>query len=125
MTNSNKNNLVSFLRHNQPPIPHAHPDLEQKLISSLEPQSKSQKLRFKSIWTLPKAIVIGFFFTSMSFSLKTPRIALEPQDLENFLVKNWQNTLDNDGYSETEITEAYWLLPTVSDSQPTLSVSAH
>ena len=127
--NDNHNNLVSFLRHNQPTPPDAHQDLEQHLIESLEPRSKTANSRwivsdtFK--FSLPaKLIATGFLFTSVSFGIKTPRIALEPKDLENFLVKNWQNTLDNNSYTAIEETEAYWLLPTVSEPVPTLSVSA-
>ena len=119
----NRNNLVSFLRHNQPIPPQAHPDLERQLMESLEPR-KSNKRCFKSGWTIPGAIATGFLFTSVSFSVRTPRIALEPKDLENFLVKNWQNTLGENSYSAIEETEAYWLLPTVTEPQPALSVSA-
>ena len=121
--NDRKNNLVSFLRHNQPLPPDAHPNLEQQLMDALPPRAKTKKLRFKAAWTIPSAIATGFLFTSVSF-VKTPRIALEPKDLENFLVKNWQNTLNNNSHTATEDTEAYWLLPTVSESQPALSVSA-
>lgn len=119
-----QNNLVSFLRHNQPIPPKPHPDLEQKLFDSLEPRAnRARKRYFKTIWTIPGAIATGFLFTSVSFGLKTPRIALEPKDLDNFLVKNWQNTLVN-SYTAIEETEAHWLLPTVYEPQPTLSVSA-
>lgn len=120
----NRNNLVSFLRQNQPIPPQAHPDLERQLMESLEPRKSSNKRYFKSGWTIPSAIATGFLFTSVSFSVRTPRIALEPKDLENFLVKNWQNTLGENSYSAIEETEAYWLLPTVTEPQPALSVSA-
>ena len=120
----NRNNLVSFLRHNQPVPPQAHPDLERQLMESLEPRTNSNKRYFKSGWTIPGAIATGFLFTSVSFSVKTPRIALEPKDLENFLVRNWQNTLGKSSYLVIEETEAYWLLPTVTEPQPALSVSA-
>ena len=122
--NDRQNNLVSFLRHNQPLPPEAHPCLEQQLMDALEPRAKAKKSRFKVTWTIPSAIATGFLFTSVSFGLKTPRVALEPKDLENFLVKNWQNTIDNNSYTVTEETEAYWLLPTVSEAQPALSLSA-
>lgn len=118
-----QNNLVSFLRHNQPLPPSPQPNFEQQLINSLEPQEKPRRLRFKAAWTVPGAIATGFLFTSVSFGFKTPRVALEPKDLENFLVKNWHNTLDSHSYTATEETEAYWLLPTISDSPPALSVS--
>jgi len=126
MTNlhqDNQNNLVSFLRHNQPLPPNVSPHLEQQLINSLEPHPKQRKLRFKAAWTVPRAIATGFLFTSVSFSLKTPRIALEPKDLENFLVKNWHNTLNSHSYTVTEEMEADWLLPSVVEPQPALAVS--
>lgn len=119
----NRNNLVSFLRHNQPIPPEPHSNLEQQIIESLEPRISSRRYS-KATWTIPSAIATGFLFTSIGFAWKTPRIALEPKDLENFLVKNWQNTLNNDSHTAFEETEAYWLLPTVSESQPALSVSA-
>ena len=121
--NDRRNNLVSFLRHNQPLPPDAHPNLEQQIMDALPPRVKTKRLRFKATWTIPSAIATGFLFTSVSFGFKTPRIALEPKDLENFLVKNWQNTLNNNSYIAIEDTEAYWLLPTMSESQP-VSVSA-
>ena len=117
----NQNNLVSFLRHNQPLPPDVSPQLEQQLISSLEPRSKRQ-LRFKIAWTVPKAIATGFLFTSVSFGFRTPRVALEPKDLENFLVKNWHNTLDSNSYTAIE-KDASWLLPNTVESQPALAVS--
>lgn len=125
MTNLHKNNFVSFLRHNQPLPPDASPQLEQQLIDTLEPQAKQYKIRFKAAWTVPGAIATGFLFTSVSFSLKTPRIALEPKDVDNFLVKNWHNTLGNNSYSysATEDMPADWLLPNTADLQPALATS--
>ncbi len=151
LNNDHQNNLVSFLRHNKPIPPNPHPNLEQQLFDSLEPRKNSQKSYFKTSWIIPNAtnpigeqvpkwiqtlraytrmsvpvklITTGFLFTFVSFGLRTPQIALEPKDLENFLVRNWQNTLDNNNYTATEETEAYWLLPVISEPQPTLSISA-
>ena len=154
MTNLNKdhqNNLVSFLRHNKPIPPNPHPNLEQQLFESLEPRKNSQKSYWKTSWIIPNAtnpigeqvpkwiqvlraytrmsvpvklISTGFLFTFVSFGLKTPQIALEPKDLDNFLVRNWQNTLGSNNYTATEETEASWLLPVISEPQPTLSISA-
>ena len=124
MTNlhqDNKSNLVSFLRHNQPLPPDASPNLEQQIIDSLESHPR-RKIGFKVAWTVPRAIATGFLFTSVSFGIKTPRIAVEPKDLENFLVKNWHNTLDSHSYTATEEMEADWLLPNMSE-QPALAVS--
>lgn len=124
MTNlhqDNQNNLVSFLRHNQSLPPDASPLLEQQLINSLEPHPR-RKLRFKAAWTVPGAIATGFLFTSVSFGLRTPRLALEPKDLDNFLVKNWHNTLDSQN-TAIEETEADLLLPNLGEPQPALAVS--
>jgi len=133
LPNDRKNNLVSFLRQNHPLPPEAQPNLEQQLIDSLEPRTKQRSLHFAKFRTalltgattrrIPaKLLATGFLFTSVSFNLRTPRIALEPKDLENFLVKNWHNTLGNNSYSATN-EEAYWLLPT-SESPASLSFSA-
>jgi hypothetical protein len=133
--NDHKDNLVSFLRHNQPIPPVPSPNLEQRLIDSLEPQAK-KSLGFKTTkigsrlpdqikLSMPvKLIATGFLFTSVSFGIKTPQTVLEPNDLDNFFVKNWQNTLDSKSYTAMEEPEAYWLLPTISESEPALSVSA-
>lgn len=145
LNNDHQNNLVSFLRHHKPLPPNPRPNLEQELFDSLEPQTPSRKSYFKVPWTMPrtikrqacrklgaacpnmsapaKFIATGFLFTSVSFSLKTPHIALEPKDLENFLVGSWKNTLNNNSYNTTEETEAYWLLPTISEPKPVFSVS--
>lgn len=134
LNNDNHQNLVSFLQHHQPIPPQSHPDLEQTIIDLLEPQSsKGQKRDLKFNWIISGAsalrfpvrlIAMGFLFTSVSYGLRTPRIAVEPKDLEEFLVNNWQDTLGNNYYAAVEEAEAYWLLPTVSDPQPALSVSA-
>ncbi len=122
--NDNRNNLVSFLRHNKSTPADAHSDLEQRIIDSLEPRVKERKRHLKTTWTIPSAIATGFLFTSVSFGLKTSRIAIEPKDLENFMVKNWQDTLNSADYATAEETEAYWLLPNNIEPQPALSVSA-
>jgi hypothetical protein len=140
MTNLDNNkqpNLVSFLRDNRPLPPYPHPDLEQNIIDSLEPRTnQKQKNESPSTWTISgtlarsrsaKLLATGFLFTSVSFSLKTPRIAVEPQELENFLVKNWQDTIENHDYTLADETEAYWLFPNThkaQKSQPALSVAA-
>ena len=115
----NHNNLVSFLRQNKPPAPNACGDLEQQIFDSLEPRTYNKKLYLK--WTIPGAIATGFLFTSISLGFRTPRLASEPKDLENFLIKNWQSTLDSQSYNTVEETEAYWLLLTTPPSKPALS----
>lgn len=140
MTNlhhDNQNNLVSFLRHNKPTPPNAAPDLEQRLFESLELNHQNQNTlscfhaaktksrpNLSKLHAPAKLIATGFLFTSVSFGIKTPRIALEPKDLENFLVKNWQNTFNANNYTAEEDIEAYWLLPAVSEPTPALSVLA-
>ena len=122
--NDNHNNLVSFLRHNRPVPPQAYPDLEQRIIDSLEPRKFKDSKCYKTVtWTIPSAIATGFLFTTVSFGIRTPRIALEPKDLEQFLVNNWHNTLNaNNSFSEN--SEIDWLLPTVSEPEPAISISA-
>ena len=128
MTNShnrnNLNNLVSFLRCNQPVPPQAYPELEQRIYESLEPRKFRDKRHCKTLtWTIPSAIATGFLFTTFSMGVRTPRIAIEPKDLENFLVNNWQDTFEAYNVSDVGKNEADWLLPTVSESSQVLSVS--
>ncbi|MEL6438444.1 MAG: hypothetical protein AAFQ80_04175 [Cyanobacteria bacterium J06621_8] len=124
LPNKPQNNLVSFLRDHQPLPPAAASDLEARIFNSLEPPTASRQNGFKVAWKIPSAIATGFLFTSVSLGWRTPQIALEPKDLENFLVGNWQNTLQNNDFTASEVTEAQWLLPAVVEPQPTLSVSA-
>lgn len=123
--NDSKNNFVNFIRQNQPIPPQACPDLEQRIMDSLEPRTTRERKRYlKTTWTIPGAIATGFLLTTVSFGVRTPRIAIEPKDLENFLVSNWQNTLKPNSYDDLRENEAYWLLPTVSEAPQALSVSA-
>jgi hypothetical protein len=124
MTNlhdDNQNNFVKFLQQNQPIAPKAYPNLEQQIFNSLELRTDKSKKCYKTWWAIPGAIATGFLFTSISFSLKTPRIAIESEDLETFLVKNWQNTLNTNIDTTVEETDAYWLLLSPSQSEPALS----
>ena len=122
MTNlpdDDRNNFVSFLRQNQPTAPDTDLNLEQQIFDAIEPRTDNKKLYIK--WTIPGAIATGFLFTSIGLGFRTPRIASEPKDLENFLIKNWQSTLDSQTYTTAEETEAYWLLLTTPPSEPALS----
>lgn len=121
--NDHRNNFASFLRDNQPLAPDAQPNFEQQLFDSLELRKTNRNKYLRVAWTIKSAIVTSFLFTSLSITLRTPRIALEPKDLENFIVRNWQSTLGNTGYNAIEETEAQWLLPLVADPTPTVSVS--
>ena len=136
MTNLDRNNpknFVDFIRTNQPQPPQAHPDLECRILDSLEPRT-SNKGQYITKWTIPGAMAItrgvptkllatGVLFTTVSFGVRTPRVAIEPQDVENFLVNSWQDTLNENHSVATENNEAYWLLPTVAESPQALSVS--
>ena len=93
-------------------------------MESLEPRRARERKRSRTVtWTLPSAIATGFLFTTVSFGVRTPRIAVEPQDIENFLVNNWRNTLSEQDTLVLDDNAAYWLLPTVSEAQPTVSLS--
>ena len=120
-----RTNLAAFLQQNKPIPPQACSGLEQQIIDSLEPRKFKDRKCYKTVTcTIPSAIATGFLFTTVSFGVRTPRVAIEPQDLENFLVNNWQNTFDIHNASVTNNSEIDWLLPTVSESEPALSVSA-
>ena len=123
--NDNKNNLVSFLRHNQPSPPQASSDLEQRIINSLESRKFKDSRYYKTVTlTIPSALATGFLFATVSLGVRTPRLAIEPQDLENFIVNNWQDTLNANNAAFINDSEIDWFLPEVSEPEPTLSISA-
>ena len=118
MTNlpdDDRNDLISFLRQNQPTAPDARLNLEQQIFDSLEPRTDNKNSYAK--WTIPGAIATGFIFTSIGLGFRTPRVAIEPKDLENFMVENWQTTLDSQTHNKARETEAYWLLLTTPPSE--------
>lgn len=121
-----QNNLVSFLRCNQPVPPPAYANLEQKIMDSLEPRKLIRRRKYyKTVtWSIPSAIATGFLFTTVSLGVRTPRVAIEPQDLENFLVNNWHDSLNAQNALASENPEVDWLLPAETESKPALSVSA-
>lgn len=139
--NDKQPNFVTFLRDNCPSPNPPHPDLEQRIIDSLDSSDNQKQLsEHRSLWyhsrtvarnprlaiagsTSAKLIATGFLFTSVSFGFKIPRVAIEPQELENFLVKNWQDSLDSYTYSNVEYMEADWLIPE-AEGKKALSVSA-
>lgn len=134
LPNDKQQNIASFLHHNKPNPPQTNKDLEQVIMNSLETQVSQSYFDFGELTktiaraiasnTPFKLITTGFLFTFVSFCLKTPHLAVEPKDLENFLVKNWHDTLQKGNYTVVEETEAYWLLPTRAESNSSLSVSA-
>jgi hypothetical protein len=120
-----QNNLVSFLRHNQPVPPPAYPNLEERIIDSLEPRKPRERKHYKTVtWTIPSAIATGFLVTTVSLGVRTPRVAIEPHDLENFLVNNWHDTLTAQQDITIDSNEVDWLLPSMTEPKPALSVSA-
>lgn len=121
LQDDNHNNPIDFLRQNKPTAPEAHGDLEQQIFDSLEPRTPRTKKLYVNLWNIPSAIATGVLFTSIGLSFRTSRIAIEPTDLENFLVKNWHNTFNTQTYTTAEETEAYWLLLTTPPNQPALS----
>lgn len=132
--NDNQHNFIDFIGHHKPIPPEACKDLEQVLMDSLKPQEHHRNFNYKKLTKIfaqaifsnypLKLAVTSFLFTSFSLCFKTPRIAIEPKDLESFLVKNWHDTLHQSSYTTVEETEAYWLIPATINSNSSLSVSA-
>jgi hypothetical protein len=92
--------LSAFLRQYPPPPPEASPDLEAQLMESLPP--RVQKTKYLP-WLIT-AIVGGLLFTWTGYRNYRPalRYTLIQQDLEAFLIDNWEETL------EMEITAIEW-----------------
>ncbi|GAB4543734.1 MAG: hypothetical protein Tsb0014_37540 [Pleurocapsa sp.] len=119
-------NIVQFLQQNYPIAPPPSCNLEQRLMESVarQPQQKS-KHSSSLIWTIPSAIATGVLFTSVTLGLKTPQVAIKTEELENFILNSWNGTIARDSHTISDGLETYWLLPTTSESQASLSLSAH
>lgn len=119
--NDDDRKLINFLRQNRPVAPSSPNslDLEQKLMTAIAKDShREHSSSLHLIWAIPSAITTGFLLTSVGLNLKTPQMTIESEELEKFLVDNWQDTL-SDKSVVTIQEESDWLLPTVS--QPTLT----
>lgn len=128
LPNKDQKNLVNFLRENCPTPPSSQVNLEEQIMESIARQpQRGSKSTSNLIWTIPSAIATGFFFTSVSLGFKTPQVAIEAGELNNFLINSWNDTIDSGNYAVVNEEDNYWLLTTQepqTESQQVLSLSA-
>ena len=117
--------LVSFLKQNCPVAPSAECNLEQRLMDSIAHQPQQRRQRsWRIIWTIPSAIATGVLFTALGMGFRSPQIAIESEELENFIVNSWNETIDRNSYTFSNEAENYWSLLENTETQATLSLSA-
>jgi hypothetical protein len=116
---SSDEKLVNFLKQYRPNVPEVTPDFEQKVLAAIETDRDSSKesnkfaiwrianvnktLKVSTLpkWALPSAIVAGLLIFWSSYRAFYPAQfqADETDNLEVFLVNNWEGVL-NDSHAE-------------------------
>jgi hypothetical protein len=115
-----EDSLVVFLRNYHSVAPEARADLENNLMAKIQNHSvNSRKNTYKFSWILPSAIAGGTLIawsTYCSLSPK-PQAIVNSEELEIFVVDNWENTIKDRTYSPNFISlEQDWLSLTESQS---------
>ncbi len=133
---SSDQQLVNFLKQYRPNLPESAPDLELKLLATIERNEEAEKKqnyrkKVRSIvsnnrsiipsfprWAFPPAIAAMLIVFVSGYRLLVP--AFHPDDgahLEAFLVNNWEDVLHDcrpDNVSDTSQTD--WFNFAVSDN---------
>ena len=120
------NNLVDFLRKNQPIPPLKSKNSEQELMELInrnprvyQPQRNSWGLIFPGLITMGMLL----FWSSDNWSISNSQASIDDDAIEIFLVNNWQDALiENNNIFLTQSEESYLLLP-ISEQAQFLSVS--
>ena len=116
---NNDEKLVTFLREHCPLPPPARADAEEQLMGLVEKQSiLSQKSRQAFFWLVPSAIAacILLAWGSCRWLNPPPQIATNSDELEAFLVNNWEGVMGETSWtSQTESPEADSLLMTAPE----------
>lgn len=125
--NDDDRKLINFLHQNRPVAPSSPNslDLEQKLMTAIAKESHQEhSSSLHLIWAIPSAIATGLFLTSVGLNFKTPQMASGSEELEKFLVDNWQDTVGHNSVVTIQ-EESEWLLPSVTQQpEKTLSLSS-
>jgi hypothetical protein len=105
--------LVTFLQKNRPLPPPANPEREQQLMKLIQRNSvvSRQKPTYWSFyWLFPSAIAVSLVLVWGGYRLFTPpqpQVAVDPVELEAFMVSSWNGTFES---SSKNGPEADWLL---------------
>lgn len=113
---NNDQNLIIFLKQNQPIYHNYNPYQEEqlmKIISSGNLRSSCPKNKY--FWAVPSAIAVGFLllFGNLTRANFYPQIANQKEDLEEFMVNSWRGSMSEKiGNSHIDNLEENWLLLT-------------
>ncbi|MGK7872592.1 MAG: hypothetical protein AB4426_04565 [Xenococcaceae cyanobacterium] len=107
--------LVAFLRQHRPVPPPAAANFEEQLMMELVQRQPipSQGKRYPFLWAVFSAIAAGLLLTWGGYRLlnHSPQIAADTDELETFLVNNWNAAIGETSFeSQTYSSEADWLL---------------
>ncbi|MGK7931481.1 MAG: hypothetical protein AB4041_08605 [Microcystaceae cyanobacterium] len=87
--------LVTFLKTYQPSVPPESMTLENRLMAEISrhPRRKNKRL---ALFALGSIILAGLTIGGTIWQRNTlsPQVAISVEDLENFLVEGWEETLE-------------------------------
>ncbi len=110
--------LADFLQQHRPPVPPAHPDLEDRLLAAVldtppgVPGSvRRPMVQRRVLWVFPAAIAAGLV-ALVSYPTLFPPQPSEAQlaELETFIESTWQGTVAEQ--PDTDMEELYPLVET-------------
>lgn len=125
---SSDQQLVNFLKQYRPNLPKSAPDLELKLLATIERNEEAEKKqiyrkKIRSIlsnnrsiipsfpqWAFPPAIAMTLIVCWSGYRLLSPAFHLDDEaNLEAFLVNNWEDVLhDYHGENKSDISQTDW-----------------
>ncbi len=98
--------LVNFLKQNQPiPPPSAH-DLEQRIVMSVAPR------RLRHLWLVPTAIAATVIAAIFGYQALQPaqQTAQQTTDVEEFIASSWSDSIHGTSIQTTEPSADYMTL---------------
>ena len=121
--------LVEFLRKYQPTAPSETNNPETQLMKSIAkqpmplPRKQWGKQSKRLLWILPPMLAAtGFLFWSSTPPLSpSVNIASDTEELDNFLVNSWQDSLGDNPNNTTEYATFNWMMFTYPESEKSLS----
>lgn len=115
--------LVEFLRQHRSEPPAAYYNIEAQLMGQIG-QTEQSQVRSLAWWKLPSAIAAGILVGWGTYYFRAiPRLALNPEELETFIVDNW-NHLGEEALTPAVYEDAGWFNTVPSSSTATTTAES-
>lgn len=108
--------LVNFLKQNKPNIYVKNNNHEEQLMMIISKNNiNSCSSKNKSLWVISSIFAVTFIliFGHLINNKLTTKMAIEQENLEDFIISSWQDSMIGNQENKTELTvEENWLLLT-------------